>query len=155
MIQVNDVRLTSRHSYHRLSWAENSRLCRQTQSLDYVCLRWVSTFVIQVESNQLIEINGGGLRSLSELLILEQLMYLVQEHSGDDQNELKPCDIFDIICGTSTGGLIAILLGRLRLTVKDAIEEYEKLSKDIFGNPKSKMPGREAKYSATNFERVV
>lgn len=27
----------------------------------------------------------------------------------------RPCDYFELICGTSTGGLIAIMLGRLRM----------------------------------------
>lgn len=28
---------------------------------------------------------------------------------------LRPCDVFDLICGTSTGGLIALMLGRLEM----------------------------------------
>ena len=35
--------------------------------------------------------------------------------------------------GTSTGGLIAILLGRLRLTVKEALRIYEDLAGEVFG----------------------
>ena len=28
---------------------------------------------------------------------------------------IRPCQIFDLICGTSTGGLVAIMLGRLEM----------------------------------------
>jgi patatin-like phospholipase/acyl hydrolase len=27
----------------------------------------------------------------------------------------RPCEYFDLMCGTSTGGFIAIMLGRLRM----------------------------------------
>jgi hypothetical protein len=37
-----------------------------------------------------------------------------------------------MIGGTSTGGLIAIMLGRLHMTVDECITEYKKLSPDIF-----------------------
>ncbi|KAG8950920.1 hypothetical protein FRC04_006984 [Tulasnella sp. 424] len=44
----------------------------------------------------------------------------------------KPCDYFDLIGGTSTGGLIAIMLGRLRMSIPDCIAAYCELSKHIF-----------------------
>lgn len=43
-----------------------------------------------------------------------------------------PCDYFDIICGTSTGGLIAIMLGRLGMTIEETIEAFEAFSSKVF-----------------------
>lgn len=83
-------------------------------------------------------------------------MPLVKEESGVPDDTLdRPCKVFDIICGTSTGGLIAILLGCLKLTVKQAIDEYQTLFEETFGNPRFKLPGRETKYSTEASERVV
>lgn len=65
----------------------------------------------------------------------------------------KPCDIFDLIGGTSTGGLIAILLGRLELSVQRAIQEYRDLSKVIFGSRKAFW--KEGKFKASRLERAV
>lgn len=47
-----------------------------------------------------------------------------------------PCHYFNYVGGTSTGGLIAIMLGRLRMTVDDCIKEYETLGEAVFGNPR-------------------
>ena len=44
-----------------------------------------------------------------------------------------PCHYVDYIAGTSTGGLIGIMLGRLRMSVDDCIEEYETLGGEVFG----------------------
>jgi hypothetical protein len=43
-----------------------------------------------------------------------------------------PCEVFDLICGTSVGGLISILLGRLGLDCQTALEVYEKAVKTLF-----------------------
>jgi len=45
-----------------------------------------------------------------------------------------PCDFFDLIAGTSTGSLIAIMLARLGYSVDEAIRKYDKLGPQIFSN---------------------
>jgi patatin-like phospholipase/acyl hydrolase len=49
----------------------------------------------------------------------------------------KPCDYFDMICGTSTGGLIAIMLGRLEMSIDQCIEAYTGMM-DVIFDPKDK-----------------
>jgi hypothetical protein len=46
----------------------------------------------------------------------------------------KPCDFFDLIAGTSTGSLIAIMLARLGYSVDEAIKKYDELGPRIFSN---------------------
>jgi patatin-like phospholipase/acyl hydrolase len=48
---------------------------------------------------RLLALDGGGVRGLSALMILQQLMETVQPGAPP-----KPCDYFDMIGGTSTGG---------------------------------------------------
>ena len=47
-------------------------------------------------------------------------------------NALKPCQYFDVICGTSTGGLLATMLGRLRMDIESCKQAYRSLSAQIF-----------------------
>ncbi|KAG9672833.1 phospholipase, patatin family protein, partial [Aureobasidium melanogenum] len=75
----------------------------------------------------LLSLDGGGVRGLSSLYILQRIMDGI-----DSDNPPKPCDYFDIIGGTSTGGLIAIMLGRLEMSVDECIKTYTELSKDVF-----------------------
>ncbi|MCJ1342317.1 hypothetical protein MMC31_000499, partial [Peltigera leucophlebia] len=47
-----------------------------------------------------------------------------------------PCHYFDYMAGTSTGGLISIMLGRLRMSIDDCIAEYETLGPRVFAHPR-------------------
>lgn len=51
----------------------------------------------------LLSLDGGGVRGLSSLYILKSLMDRLNNERPDHQH-VKPCDIFDLIGGTSTGG---------------------------------------------------
>ncbi|OAG43855.1 hypothetical protein AYO21_02082 [Fonsecaea monophora] len=81
----------------------------------------------------LLSLDGGGVRGLSTLHILKSLMTQVNyERQKSGAPALKPCELFDLIGGTSTGGLIAIMLGRLEMDVDECIVAYNKLTKAIF-----------------------
>ncbi|KAG6876907.1 hypothetical protein C0993_012163 [Termitomyces sp. T159_Od127] len=77
---------------------------------------------------RLLSFDGGGVRGISSLYILQAIMAKV----SPDNPSVKPCEYFDMICGTSTGGLIAIMLGRLQMTISECIKVYESLASDIF-----------------------
>jgi patatin-like phospholipase/acyl hydrolase len=51
-------------------------------------------------------VDGGGIRGTSELLILKEIMERIQFQLNLEVLPL-PCEYFDLIGGTSTGGLVA------------------------------------------------
>jgi len=53
---------------------------------------------------RLLALDGGGVRGLSALLLLEQLMEAVNPDAVNPDAPPKPCDYFNMIGGTSTGG---------------------------------------------------
>ncbi|RSL81495.1 hypothetical protein CEP51_005792 [Fusarium floridanum] len=89
----------------------------------------------------MLSFDGGGVRGLSSLYILDHIMrHLNHERALAGQPAKKPCDIFDLIGGTSTGGLIAIMLGRLEMDVGECIAAYCKLSESVFKAKKHWSP---------------
>lgn len=71
---------------------------------------------------------------MASLLILDGIMRIISERKG---KPVKPCEYFDIIAGTSTGGLIAIMLGRLGFTTEEAIIKYRECGAMAFGKVNS------------------
>jgi hypothetical protein len=65
---------------------------------------------------RILSLDGGGIRGYSMLIILQELMhrtFVEIEGRAPKRHEIpKPCDHFDLIVGTGTGGLIALMLGR-------------------------------------------
>ncbi|KAJ5238211.1 Acyl transferase/acyl hydrolase/lysophospholipase [Penicillium chrysogenum] len=87
----------------------------------------------------LLSLDGGGVRGLSSLLILKDVM--TQLNLEREASEvLRPCDVFDLIGGTSTGGLIAIMLGRLEMDVDACILAYTELMKSVFSEKINNVP---------------
>jgi len=61
---------------------------------------------------RVLTFDGGGVRGLSSLLILRDIMEDVGQ-TRETFETPRPSEYFDLIGGTSTGGLIAIMLGLL------------------------------------------
>lgn len=62
------------------------------------------------------------------------------KYTEESYENLEPHDVFDLVTGTSTGGLIAIMLGKLGMTLEKSIQAYHDLSKRIFS--KKHLRGR-------------
>ncbi|EEQ35315.1 pfs [Microsporum canis CBS 113480] len=89
----------------------------------------------------LLSLDGGGIRGLSSLSILKNIMDRVNdERQNEGKDRVKPCEIFDLIGGTSTGGLIAIMLGRLEMDVDECIKAYRNLAKTVFSERARRFP---------------
>lgn len=77
----------------------------QPSALDPPPLKLLSLGMAQSYFHDLIAtslmfyVDGGGIRGLSSLIILKYLMKRV-----NPENPPKPCEYFDLIGGTSTGG---------------------------------------------------
>ncbi|KAF8594808.1 hypothetical protein BDV93DRAFT_423073, partial [Ceratobasidium sp. AG-I] len=67
--------------------------------------------------------DGGGINVLSVFIIILEVMRRIQAVQCLVDMPL-PCSVFGLICGTGTGGIAAILLGKLRLPITTAIECY-------------------------------
>ncbi|KAF2477222.1 FabD/lysophospholipase-like protein [Lindgomyces ingoldianus] len=89
----------------------------------------------------LLSLDGGGVRGLSTLYVLKSVMdRLNHERNTAGLPPAKPCEVFDLIGGTSTGGLIAIMLGRLEMDVDECITAYSDLAEAVFGEKQSRIP---------------
>ena len=74
-----------------------------------------------------LSFDGGGYRGYASLLVLKNILRRLQP-----EGPVFPYLYFDLICGTSTGGLIAILLAVLYLDIDTAIKVYAMLGKTLF-----------------------
>ncbi|KAK6932336.1 Leucine-rich repeat [Dillenia turbinata] len=75
---------------------------------------------------RILSMDGGGMKGLTTVQILKE----IEKGTGKRIHEM-----FDLICGTSTGGMLAVALG-VKLMALDQCEEiYKKLGKLVFAEP--------------------
>lgn len=106
--------------------------------------------VIEVERIQegqsglrILSLDGGGVRGLFSIMVLEKVLEEVHHLEGGIGPTPRPCEIFNLIGGTSTGGLLAIMLGRLQMDLVSCRQAYCDMSKGIFRRVGLSFPGKQ------------
>merc|ERR1711872_207930 len=99
---------------------------------------------VQRKGIRILALDGGGTRGVMSIEILKAL----EESCG-----MQIRDMFDLIVGTSTGAILACLLGIRGASLEECEMMYEKLSQDIFSTNKiagtSRLFSSHAYYSST------
>lgn len=101
---------------------------------------------------KILSIDGGGIRGIIPATILVELERLTNKRIAES---------FDIIAGTSTGGILgSVLCSNRKYTAKDALDMYVKQGSDIFSrNLCEKIFSfttlSEAKYSYSGLDSVL
>lgn len=110
----------------------------------------------------ILSIDGGGIRGIIPAVILHYIEKGLQTRSGDHNATLA--DYFDLVAGTSTGGILACyyLLPPLpdqtchsRYFAKEAIDVYAMYGKEIFKRKPLRWGIAQEKYPATGLEKVL
>merc|ERR1711871_903137 len=97
---------------------------------------------------RILSLDGGGTKSVCAVAILSELF----ARAG----KTRPADEFDLICGTSTGGIIAALLGLNLQTISEVEVLYDTLIDDIFSKGSNvKLLSEQAFYDENEWERIL
>ncbi|KAI4365056.1 hypothetical protein MLD38_021076 [Melastoma candidum] len=78
---------------------------------------------------RILSMDGGGMKGLATVQMLKE----IEKGTGKRIHEL-----FDLICGTSTGGMLAVALGIKSMTLDQCEEIYKNLGKLVFTEPAPK-----------------
>jgi len=89
---------------------------------------------------------------MSALLIIKEIMHRIQVSEGLTTTPL-PCEYFDLIGGTDTGGLVASMLGRLRMSIDDVIAAFNHFVDAVYARGR-KHHGEE-KFKAGKPEKAI
>ncbi|CAM9907852.1 unnamed protein product, partial [Sphacelaria rigidula] len=98
---------------------------------------------------RILSLDGGGTRGVMSIALLQEAL------KGLDKDVHE---VFDVICGTSTGGILAMLFAAEKRSLVSASTLYDQLivkifRKDILNN--ANLVLRQASYSSTEWEAIL
>jgi len=76
-------------------------------------------------------------------MVLEKVLKEVHQLEGSIGSTPKPCEVFNLIGGTSTDGLLAIMSGRLQMDLVSCKKAYREMSQNIFCRGDLRFPSEQ------------
>lgn len=102
-------------------------------------------FAIDGRPKRILALDGGGVRGVLSLGVLERVEDLLRKRHGGDPN-FRLCHYFDLIAGTSTGAIIAAALA-LGWSVEEIQQKYFSLGARVFRKSLFRQGFLRAKYA--------
>ncbi|KAK0507058.1 hypothetical protein JMJ35_010516 [Cladonia borealis] len=81
---------------------------------------------------RVLSLHAGGIRTLYTIRVLKRLMAEFDKTRPPTEGKSQPCDVFDMIGGVETGGLLALMLGRLQISLDDCETKFKYLCEKIY-----------------------
>lgn len=115
---------------------------------DFYCLKSIWEFIKTNNDNmkkeskglfRILSIDGGGIRGILPGQIMVALEEKIQQKTGDKNARIA--DYFDLIAGTSTGGILSCAYtcpgedGRPKFSAQEAVDIYLEFGNSIFSTP--------------------
>ncbi|KAL6567481.1 Phospholipase A I [Orobanche gracilis] len=116
----------------RLTAASESRVCKAAARAlailgeNEILRRAIKGRQVPKRGLRMLTMDGGGMKGLATVKILKE----IEKGTGKQIHEL-----FDLICGTSTGGMLAVALGIKLMSLEKCEEIYKELGKLVFAEP--------------------
>jgi predicted patatin/cPLA2 family phospholipase len=98
---------------------------------------------------RILSLDGGGTRGVLSIAFLKEILKRVNRN-------LEPYQMFDLICGTSTGGIIATLLGAQQASLAEAEVLYDAFIDKIFAQRSNlRLVTEQAAYDGRDWEKIL
>jgi patatin-like phospholipase/acyl hydrolase len=94
---------------------------------------------------QILALDGGGIKGMYSAAVLARI---------EEQLQVRLADHFDLIAGTSTGGIIALAMGA-RIEPSEVVDLYERDGPQIFGHRRAVRRAWQSKYSASGLRDAL
>ncbi|KAK4421328.1 Phospholipase A I [Sesamum alatum] len=113
----------------RLTVVSESRVCKAAARAlailgeNEVLRRAIRGRKVPKRGLRILSMDGGGMKGLATVKILKE----IERNTGRQMHEL-----FDLICGTSTGGMLAVALGIKSMSLERCEGIYKELGKVVF-----------------------
>ncbi len=100
---------------------------------------------------EILALDGGGVRGVLSVAILEKIERLYRQHAGADA---RLSDRFDLIGGTSTGAIIGTALA-LGLSTSDVKDLYFELAPRVFRKSRARLALIQTVFDATALRKEI
>ncbi|KAH8804118.1 hypothetical protein DL96DRAFT_729183 [Flagelloscypha sp. PMI_526] len=106
--------------------------------------------LLSLDSGRFESLNG-----LSQLFILREILRTYEFDNELEPDTAKVYEVFDLIVGTGSGGLVACLVGPLEMTVEEAIQAYLIIHTSVFFPGEGNVPVEERTSRLKNVLRTL